>query len=93
MWRAAPAPYPLPACTFERPDTRSCLCRSSSPFPLYRRRSWLQGRQFDVILDSAVYHVFRGSKDRQDYVHTLGQLVKPGGFFLGMGILRALWAG
>ncbi|KAL4424850.1 hypothetical protein ABPG77_011100 [Micractinium sp. CCAP 211/92] len=39
----------------------------------------LQGRQFDVILDSAVYHVFRGSKDRQDYVHTLGQLVKPGG--------------
>ncbi|KAL4424849.1 hypothetical protein ABPG77_011099 [Micractinium sp. CCAP 211/92] len=40
----------------------------------------LQGRQFDVVLDSAVYHVFaRGSKDRQDYVHTLGQLVKPGG--------------
>ncbi|KAL4421358.1 hypothetical protein ABPG75_010649 [Micractinium tetrahymenae] len=40
----------------------------------------LQGRQFDVILDSAVYHVFgRGSKDREDYVRTLGQLLKPGG--------------
>lgn len=40
----------------------------------------LQGRQFDIILDSAVYHVFaRGSKDKEDYVRTLGQLLKPGG--------------
>lgn len=39
----------------------------------------LQGRQFDIILDSAVYHVFaRGSKDKEDYVRTLGQLLKPG---------------
>ncbi|KAL4421233.1 hypothetical protein ABPG75_010524 [Micractinium tetrahymenae] len=39
----------------------------------------LQGRQFDVVLDSAVYHVWRSSKDREAYVRTLRQLLKPGG--------------
>lgn len=49
----------------------------------------LQGRQFDVILDSAVYHVFaRGSADKENYVRTLGLLLKPGG---SLGCCQSVW--
>lgn len=38
----------------------------------------LQGAQFDIVLDSAVYHVFEPGPERDAYVANLGKLVKPG---------------
>lgn len=37
-----------------------------------------QGRQFDVLLDSCIYHCFDQGPERGAYVANVGRLVKPG---------------
>ena len=50
-----------------------CIC----PRPLPSCCLLLQGRQFDVLLDSAVYHVFSGPA-LAAYLENVAKLVKPG---------------
>lgn len=42
--------------------------------------SMLQGAQYDVVLDSALYHVFQPGPSRDAYVANVHRLVKPGGW-------------